>query len=691
MPQPRHPALMILLSAALLLQACGRDTAPTAAVAPGPASSPVESFVSVYDWHARGTPAGRTTLTRAGDGRVTNESFVHWNNREYRLKSELQLDADGMVVSQRITGLSPFGATVDEQFAYRDGEASWRTMGESGRAQTERAAFYVPTEWGAVGSLEALVRAALKRIDGELPLFPDGRARVEKLVEARVPTPAGDTMLSLFAIHGVDFTPVYAWFDDGLNLAARDLGRMGMLPQGWDPDVLEILASAQAAQDAARASRLTAELARRVAQPVLIDNVGVVDVVAGELLEGRQVLLRDGQIEAVSDRPLEIDDALRIDGAGRTLMPGLWDMHGHFSLEDGLLNIAGGVTSVRDLGSTPERMAELQDKFHSGGVIGPTTYAAAMIDGLSPYTSRNPAKDLDEALALVDRFAAEGYVQIKLYSSIHPDWVPAIRERTRQHGMRLSGHIPAFMSAEQAVRAGYDEIQHINMVFLNFLAGDREDTRQQLRFTLYGNEGGQLDLASPEVEAFVALLRERGTVVDPTAAIFDSMLTHVAGQPDPTFAAVAGHLPLSVRRKLYNPSFEIGEARVADWATTAVRQAEMIRKLHEAGVPLVAGSDAMPGFTMHRELELYAAAGIPNADVLRIATLGSARILGVDGGTGSIEPGKAADLVLLDGNPLEDISAVRRAVLVIKGDVLYRPDDLYRAVGVEPFLGSMDL
>jgi imidazolonepropionase-like amidohydrolase len=422
--------------------------------------------------------------------------------------------------------------------------------------------------------------------------------------------------------------------------------------------------------------------------PVLFENVGVVDVAAGELLAGRQVLVRDGRITEVSAGPVEAEDALRIDGRGKTLMPGLWDMHGHFALEEGLLNIAGGVTSVRDLGSTHERMVELQQKFDSGAVIGPTTYAAAMIDGLSQYTSRNPAASLDEALALVDRFAQQGYIQIKLYSSIDPEWVPAIRERTRQHGMRLSGHVPAFMSAEQAVRAGYDEIQHINMVFLNFLAGDREDTRQQLRFNLYGSEGGKLDLDSPEVEAFIALLKENGTVVDPTAAIFDDMLLHLPGQPQLIYAAIADHLPLAVRRKLYIPSFEIGEERIADWANTAVRQAEMIKKLHDHGIQLVAGSDAMAAFTMHRELELYAQAGIPNADVLRIATLDSARIVGVADQTGSIEPGKAADLLLLDCSPLEDISAVRRGVLVMKGDTLYRPDELYRAVGVKPFMGS---
>jgi imidazolonepropionase-like amidohydrolase len=127
---------------------------------------------------------------------------------------------------------------------------------------------------------------------------------------------------------------------------------------------------------------------------------------------------------------------------------------------------------------------------------------------------------------------------------------------------------------------------------------------------------------------------------------------------------------------------------VADWAATAVRQSEMIRKLYDSGIQLVAGSDGMPAFTMHRELELYAQAGIPNAAVLKIATLDAARVVGVDARTGSIDVGKAADLVLLDGNPLEDISAIRRGVLVMKGGTLYRPDELYRAVGVQPFLGS---
>jgi hypothetical protein len=256
--------------------------------------------------------------------------------------------------------------------------------------------------------------------------------------------------------------------------------------------------------------------------------------------------------------------------------------------------------------------------------------------------------------------------------------------------MKLSGHIPAFMSAEQAIRAGYDEIQHINMVFLNFLAGDREDTRKQLRFTLYGDEAGELDLDSEEVEDFIALLVENDVVVDPTAAIFETQLLHLPGEPDPTYAAVIDHLPAAIARSLYKPEMDMGD-NVDAWAASAVAQAAMLKKLHDAGVQLVPGSDYFPAFTVHRELEVYVEAGIPVADVLRIATLDSARVVGVDASTGSIAVGKDADVVLVEGNPFEDISAVRRATLVMKGNRAYQPDKLYKAVGVQPFVASESL
>jgi hypothetical protein len=679
---PLRPVLALSAALSVSLVACTPAEKEQPVTKPPEAEQPI---TVTFDWWAGETPAGETVIVRAGDGRITNESFVHWNNREYRLESRLQLDADGMVTAQTITGVSPFGAPLDESFRLVNGQASWQTTGEAGSTSAKTAAFYVPTEWGASASLEALVRAAADRPGGELPTYPSGAVRVTRQLQETVATPEGEQTLNLYAIHDLDFQPSFAWFDDELNLVARDGGRLGMIPRGWDTAVLQQLGRVQAAEEARLIKAASARAARRLDKPVVIENVDIVDVRQGRLVPGQHVLIAEGLIRILSDEPIENDGALRIDGSGQTLVPGLWDMHSHHSLDDGVLNIAGGVTSVRNLGAVHERIMEQVEKFDSGQVIGPRTWRGAMIDQVSPYANRNPVSSVEEALAKIDEFAGHGYMQIKLYSSIDPDWVPAIAERAHEHGMRLSGHVPAFMSAEQAVRGGYDEIQHINMVFLNFLVGDEGDTRQQIRFTTYGNEGGKLDLDSPEVETFIDLLLENEVVVDPTAAIFDEMMRHVAGEPNPTLADVADHLPNSVRRGLYIPEFEIGEERMADWAATATRQGEMVKKLHDSGVQLVAGTDAMAGFALHRELELYVEYGISNADVLRIATIDSARIVGADDRIGSIEEGKLADLLLLQGNPLQDISAVRRASWVFKGDTAYRPDELYATVGVKPF------
>jgi imidazolonepropionase-like amidohydrolase len=669
----------------ILLWGCSPEAVDTSADADN-----VVGVTSEYEWVSEGTEAGRSTVTRTGDGKVVVESFVHWNNREYTVNSTLQLNAEGIPVAQSITGISAFGAEIKETFSYKDGVASWSTAGESGSVTTDEPGFYLATESGSLGWTE-FVRAALKNMDGEIAVLPSGTARVERLTEAEVESPDGPVTLSLYAVSGLGFTPAYAWFNEDLELTVLDYsGYMGMFPRGWSSDVLDQLSAIQLEQDAAIIEKVAGRFAYVQDGPLIFDSVDIVDVENGDLLEDHFVMVEGGKITGISGAVIDVPGAKHIDGSGKSLIPGMWDMHGHFGLSDGVLNIAGGITSVRDIGSVHEQIMELTAKYDSGEVIGPNTYRSGFIDQASPYATGDTVESLEEALERVDFYAANGYMQIKLYSSIDPEWVDDIAARTHSHGMRLSGHIPAFMSAEQAVRAGYDEIQHINMVFLNFLAGDREDTRKQLRFTLYGDEAGNLDLDSKEVEDYIALFVEKGTTIDPTAAIFNTQLVHHNGNPDPTFAAIVGHLPTNVARGLYKAEMDMGD-KVEEWAASAVAQAAMLKKLHDNGVQIVPGSDSIAAFTIHRELELYAAAGIPNADVLRIASLDSARVVGVDNRTGSISVGKESDLVLVAGNPLEDISAIRRATLVMKGKTAYKPDELYKAVGVKPFVESETL
>jgi imidazolonepropionase-like amidohydrolase len=672
----------------LMLAGCGQKAAEPDAATAGAANSAGTS--SEYEWLSEGTDAGQHRVVRSGDGRISTDLFVHWNNREYTVKDELQLDANGLPSSQRITGTSPFGAPIDESFSLDDGVANWKSVGESGSVSSASGGFYIPNEFGATESLPALVRAALKNLDGQQELIPSGTASVEKLTELTVSGTPGDTTVSLYGISGIGFTPTYLWLDDKLESFALDFGGfIGMARKGYGEDVIDLLSREQSKFEARHFETISPGLSQRLQQALVIRNVNVVDVENGVLLEDHHVAVRDGKIEEISATPIAIENALVIDAAGKTLIPGLWDMHGHFGLSDGILNIASGITSVRDVGSVHEKIMELTGKFASGAVVGPHTYRAGFIDRASPYATGDTVETLQEALERVDWYADHGYIQIKLYSSIDPSWVEEIAKRTHARGMRLSGHIPAFMSAEQAVRAGYDEIQHINMLFLNFIAGDREDTRKQLRFSLYGDKAAEVNLDGAEAQAFFRLLQEYDTTIDPTAAIFDSMLLHKAGNPDPTFAAVIDHLPLSVSRSLYNPDMEITEANEMAWSRSQVNALKMLKTLYDKGIPIVPGSDSMAGFAIHRELELYTEAGIPNAAVLRMATLESAAVVGASSRTGSITVGKDADLVLLDGNPLEDMSAVRRALTVVKGGYLYRPDELYRAVGVKPFVESL--
>jgi hypothetical protein len=681
----RHSVLLALVSIV------------TAACSPEQGNTPDTSIEMVgsttkYDWYMQGTtPAGQTTISKNGDGKISNESFVHWNNREWTVNSELQLDENGRIASQKISGISPFKSVIEEYYSYENGVASWGTPGESGSATTNEPAFYLANEGITFGAAGAMLKAAVNSIDSSIDLFPSGRARVEKVQDVTVDTPDGGQVVSLYAVHGIGFTPSYMWFDKNLDVVAFDAGGyLGMVPEGWDVSVLNELSAIQSEADGEFITQLASDLATRVDGPVIFENVDVVDVVNGALVENQNVLVDGGLVREISAVAIESPDAMRVDGSGKSLMPGLWDMHAHFSLSDGVLNIAGGITNVRNIGGVHDKTIELTEKHDSGEVIGPNTFRAGFMDKAGPYASGWAAESLQDALDRVDFYAENGYIQIKLYSSIEPDWVAPIAERAHSHGLRVSGHIPAFMSAEQAVRAGYDEIQHINMVFLNFLAGDREDTRQQIRFTLYGDEAGKLDLKSEEVQSFFALLKENNVSVDPTAAIFDTSLRHLAGTPDPTFAAVVEHLPPSIARSMYNVEMnKRGEEEA--WLLSAENQAAMLKALHDYGIQLVPGSDNIAAFTVHREIELYAEAGIPVADVLRIATLDSARITGVADRKGSIEIGKDSDLILVDGNPFDDISAIRRAVLVMKGDTLYRPEDLYRSIGVEPFLPSVEL
>jgi hypothetical protein len=361
-------------------------------------------------------------------------------------------------------------------------------------------------------------------------------------------------------------------------------------------------------------------------------------------------------------------------------------MHVHSDDNDGLHHVAGGVTTVRDMANDTDELIQRKKRFDEGSLIGPHIVMAGFMDGPGPFAG--PTKVLvateAEARSAVKRYAELGYVQIKIYSSIKPELVPAIIDEAHKHGLKVSGHVPAYMTAEQLVKLGADELQHVNFLFLNFWGDSIKDTRTPLRFTAVAERAAGLDLRSERVRAFVALLKARGVVIDPTVGAFETMFAARQGTVFPGYESVAPRVPPVVRRGVLAGGLPVPEGKDSVYRAAVPAMLRMVKALYDAGVPIVAGTDAPPGFGLHRELELYSAAGIPNAEVLRIATIGAARVLGMDKETGSIKVGKVADLIVVDGDPLENMSDIRRVELTMKDGVIHEVARLYKALGVKP-------
>ncbi|MCW8124977.1 amidohydrolase family protein [Microbulbifer halophilus] len=642
-----------------------------------------------YVFYDKEGVAGGEIVERNGT-EVSGQLKLGWNNRRLKLEESFHVDAQQMPQKLQISGISPFGAPVEEQFSIEGKTASWSGSDEQGSAEISSPHFYVPKNQTLALSAQ-LVRALLADDDQHVDLLPQGSASLHQLDELTLEQGDKKQTVYLYGVSGLSLTPELAWYDADGDLFASDSGGwFAILRKGWDKSHLEELKQRQVRAADAYLQKLATKHTHKSAAPILLEHVDLVDVEAGQLLPNRHLLIQGGKIRRISKTPIEAKkNATVIDAKGKTLIPGLWDMHGHLSLQDGALNMAAGVINVRDIGNTHENIMRVSEQFASDKVIGGKVYRAGFMDRESENAMRlgKTATSLEHAREIVDWYAERGYGQIKTYSSMEPEWIAPLAEHIHSRGMRLSGHIPAFMTAEQAVDAGFDEIQHINMLFLNFMGAI--DTRKKLRFTEVGEHAHELDLDSPEVAAFLDKLAAKGTVVDATLTIFRSMLQRRAGQLDPEYTGIADHLPVNLRRRFVGAELDIQPQHRDDYHHSTAALLQMVRKLHEHKVRMVAGTDGLAGFTLLRELELYSESGIPNADVLRTATLEPARVVGAAKRTGSIDLGKDADLVLLDGNPLEDIRALRNTALVIEGQNLYKPDELYEALGIEPFYESL--
>ena len=633
-----------------------------------------------YDVIFRESKAGVYKKWQQGSGSYGYYYTYTDRGRGPVLSEQITLDNNGFIKSQSISGVNYLKDSVYEHFEVNGNLAQWTNSAGKDQGEFSSDALYFRYD-GTPASYEILAQGLMNVENKSVELYPKGSVTLMQ----KNPIILGDSITTqLLMIKGLDMNPVYLWLTEQA-LIGKITGNLHIIRTDFQ-DYRKEMKVIQDSLENEYLFQLATDLSQEI-DDLIIKNVNIFTVEA-TLKRNQDVWVHKDKIRAIvpSTQSTEYgNDARIIDGTGKTLMPGMFDMHTHNTKFRGALHLAGGITSVRDLANNKQVKA-LSHQFNSNQIIGPRIVAfCGIIDGPGPFANqRNVVENLNEGLAEIQAYKDLGYQQIKLYSSIKPEWVKPMADKAHQLDMRVSGHIPAYMTASQAIDAGYNEIQHMNMLFLNFMS-DTIDTRTPLRFTMVANHGAKLDLSSSAYLTFVKQLKAHQILIDPTLSIFENMFVATKGIPSPTYEMIVDRLPLINQRSYYKGGLPKPVDGSNRYDLAHERMLDVVYDLYKKGVAIVPGTDGLPGFLYHRELELFVKAGIPVHEVLKMATINAAEITGVAEAYGSIEVGKQADLILISGNPLERISDIRNVLWTTQGGYMYEAEALYASMGIKNF------
>jgi imidazolonepropionase-like amidohydrolase len=431
------------------------------------------------------------------------------------------------------------------------------------------------------------------------------------------------------------------------------------------------------------------------AVPLAIAGVTIIDTAGGRALPGMTVIV-------VGDRIVEVGESARVrpppsarvvDGKGKFLIPGLWDMHIHAFFGDWVpggrevtlpLFVANGVTGVRDMGSDLEPILAARRDVASGKLLGPRIVVSGpMLDGpKTQFPAALPVTTPESGREAVAMLRGRGVDFIKIQSYVPREAYFAVAESCRKQGLVFAGHVPDAIRASEASNAGQKSFEHLIGVF--------EGSSSAEDLFLEGKKGPArfLETFDPSKEASLAtLLAKNRTWQCPT--LFWERGQWLVDVVDVTKDPDVRYAPESWRRKTW-PEFSKGILK--DLATDPLpvrekfvqHELEIVARLSRAGVPFLAGTDTpagvgvIPGFSLHRELERFVAAGFSPLQALQTATLEPARYFERTADFGTVEKGRFADLVLLDADPLADIRNTRRIAGVVLNGRLHTRADLDR-------------
>ncbi len=620
-------------------------------------------------WVGRPVGVERDSVRRNGDGLRTEVDFRYVDRgTPVILTAVLVRSTDGTPRRLALHGQVARRVATDVEVDVDGPRVTFR-RGDSTRVVATPERFFPIAGYAPIGVQAALLEYWRSHGRPErLATLPEGEVRIIARGTDRIPFEGAERNLERYAVGGLIWGEETLWADsDGRLVAAVTIDAEGdpfeALRFGWESALPWFVA--RAAEDGlARLGEATPgePIGER---PLVLENGRVVTGLEEHALQDAVVVIENGRIVAVGPRADVAlpADARHLELAGRTVLPGLWDMHAHLAqVEWCPVYLAAGVTTVRDVGNDIGFIRALRDAAAEGRGPAPRILVAGILFGDEVSTEA-------EARARVRAYHDDGFQQIKIYSYVKPELVPAITDEAHALGMTVTGHVPEGMDLYDGLAAGMDQINHLGYVD----AVMRPDS---------AGDDALPEVDSPRGRRAIEAMAEGDIVLDPTLALYE-----LHGRPTnvPLDSIEPG--AAKVAPELAGPLNGIGvlPERAAAARRLMRRRLDILGALHEAGVRIVAGTDmGVPGYSLYREIELYTRAGFTPLEALRAATAVSASVMGLANEVGTIEPGKRADLIVVDGDPLADIRALRTVHTVITRGRIYDSAELWRLVGFAP-------
>ncbi len=632
-----------------------------------------------------GIKVGHLNVTRAGDSVAIDYDYKN-NGRGPTIKETVVLNADGFPVQWDIAGSSTFGNSIDEHFKLDGKNASWKDASGESTATVEKPSFYV-NQSGSPYSLFMTARVLLNSKDQSVSALPAGDLKLTELESIESKTGDSPLKLTTYGLSGVNLNPTYFILDANKQFFAMIDARFIIIREGYESEEKEMRLLAEK-YSAARFEDLQKRFAHTYDKNIRIRNVKIFDPKTLALTDLASVLVSGNKIVSIDAADATAgENEIEIDGAGGTIVAGLYDMHGHMGEDDAILNVIAGVTSVRDMGNNNEVLDSLVQKIKSGILAGPNITRMGFIEGKSPFSANLGilVNSEEEAIAAVQTYADKGFYGIKLYNSMTGAWAPAIVKKAHSLNMPVMGHVPAFSTANDMLNAGFDEMTHINQIMLGWVLEPGEDTRTLLRLTAL-QRLPDLDLNSAPVQKTLDLMVKNKVAMDPTLAIHELLLLSRNGETQARTLDYIDHMPASVQRDAKEAMASIADEKEDKaYRGAYAKIVETLKMMKARGILIVPGTDLGGAFNLHRELELYQQIGYTPAELLKLGSYDMAQYLGQKD-SGAIEPGMLADFFLIPGDPTKDIKAIKKISMVSRGGVLYFPSEIYPEFGIKPFV-----